>query len=453
MYIIISGAGEVGFSIAESLSRVGHEVTVIETREDVLERAKALDVKLINDNGARMEVLESAGVEKADFYFGLTDDDEANMLGCAIAHARKCRTIARINSLKYISRPISDKFSSIGIDVAISPKLVVADKIAKIIAIPALMNRTSIAKGKMVLAEAKVPPESSICNISLARIELSAGVLIGAIFRGVEVIIPHGRTIVRTDDRLVMVLDSPDKIPSIEKFIGNIPASDKKRTDRVMIIGASETAIHLAEKLVRNDIHITIIDRSLAKCERAAGRLKKATVIHGDPTDKILLLEEGLKNIDALVSMSKGEAFNILIALLAKVYNTPKVISLIDKTNLKPMIETVGIDLAVSEKKLAVEAILQEVEHLEILRTVTLHGGDLMVFETKVARKSVAVGKQVKGLRLPKGVLIVGLLRKGKTLTPNGDDVIKKGDRVIIFCFQEMMEQIDRMFRGKGLIL
>ena len=453
MYIIISGAGEVGYSIAESLSRVGHEVTVIEQNEDVLERVKALDVKFINDNGAKMEILEMAGIEKADFYFGLSDDDEANMLGCAIAHANNCKTIARINSLKYISEPISNKFSSIGIDIAISPKLVVADKIAKIIAIPALMNRTSMAKGKMVLAEAKVPPDSSICNISLERIALPKGFLVGAIFRGVEVIIPHGRTIIRKEDRLVMVLDSPDKIPAIEKFIGKIPSNDKKRTDRVMIIGASETAIHLAEKLVDNDIDITLIDKSLRKCEKAAGRLRKATVIHGDPTDKILLLEEGLKNIDALVSMSKDEAFNILIALLAKVYNTPKVISLIDKTTLKPMIETVGIDLAVSVKNLAVEAILQEVEHLEILRTVTLHGGDLMVFETKVARRSVAVRKQIKNIRLPKGVLIVGLLRKGKTLIPNGDDQIRKGDRVIIFCFQEMMERIDRMFRGKGLIL
>ena len=448
MYIIISGAGEVGCRIAESLSRVGHEVTVIEQDPVAIEACKgSLDVNLIHANGAKMEVLKAADIDKADFYFGLSDDDEANMLGCVIAKSNGCTTIARINSLKYISKPVSKKFSSIGVDIAVSPRLVVADKIAKIIMVPALVNRTSMAKGRMLLAETKVNSSAPICRNAILNADLPKGLMIGAVFRGAHVIIPQGKTVIRKGDHLVMVLDSPEKIKEIERFVGTIRRSNNN-SNSVMIMGASEMAINLAEKLEKGNVEVKIIDSRRDKCVKAAGRLKKTDVIHGDPMDKRLLLEEGLEKMNAVIPMTTSEEFNILIALLAKIYNTPKVISLLYRTALKSMVETVGIDFAASLKDLTAEAILKEVEQLDILLTVTLHGGELMVFETKVAKRSHATGKQIKNIRLPGGVLIVGIFRKGETLIPNGNDRIMKGDRVITFCFQEMMERVDRMFRG-----
>ena len=428
-------------------------MTVIESDANTIDACKgSLDVNLIHANGAKMEVLKAADIEKADFYFGLSDDDEANMLGCVIAKSKGCTTIARINSLKYISRPVSKKFSSIGVDIAISPKLVVADKIARIIMVPALVNRTSMAKGRMLLAEAKVNSHATICQNAILNAKLPDGLMIGAIFRGAHVIIPQGKTVIREGDHLVMVLDSPEKIKEIERLVGAVKSSDKI-SNSIMIMGASEMAVHLAAKLEKNNIKVTLIDPRRDKCVKAAGRLERTDVIHGDPMDKRLLLEEGLENMNAVISMTQSEEFNILIALLAKIYKTPKVISLLYRTSLKPMVETVGIDFAPSVKDLTAEAILKEVEQLDILLTVTLHGGELMVFETKVAKRSHAAGKQIKNIRLPSGVLIVGIFRKGKTLIPNGNDEIMKGDRVIIFCFQEMMERVDRMFRGKGLII
>ncbi|MDP7264289.1 MAG: Trk system potassium transporter TrkA [Candidatus Thermoplasmatota archaeon] len=453
MNIIISGAGEVGCLIAETLSRVGHEITVIEPDSTVVDNCRGLDSRLICGNGAKAEIIESAGARDADFYFGLSADDEANMLGCVIAKSMGCTTLARINSLKYISEPVSKKFAPIGIDIAISPKLVVADKIAKIIVIPALVNRTSMAKGKMMLVEAKVHTGSQICHNAILNTKLPKGLMIGAIFRGAHVIIPDGKTIIRKDDHLVMVIDSPDKMKNIERLMGEVHGKKRKRIERVMIVGANDMAVHLAKLLEEKDVRVTMIEKRKDKCLKAAGKLKKTVVIEGEPTDKKLLLEEGMENMDAVVAMTRSEEFNILIALFAKIYEIPKVMSLLYRTSLKPMMETVGIDFAASVKHLTIEAVLKEIEQLDILRTVTLHGGELMVFETKVAKRSRASGKKIKDIRLPRGVLIVGIFRKGKTLIPGGDDQVLKGDRVIIFCFQEMMEQINRLFRGKGLIL
>ncbi len=440
--------------MAATLSRVGHDVTVIEPDPKRLEELRvSLDARLMEGSGANMDHLAAAGAEGADFYFGLSDDDETNMLGSVMAKTRGCRTVARINSGKYIDTPVSRKLAEIGIDIAVSPKLVVAEKIAQVLLIPALVGRTSLAKGKMMLAEAKVRAGAPMCRNALLNTNLPRGIMVGAIFRGAHVIIPSGKTIIRENDHLVVALDSPKRLDELECFSGKAVGGSRRGPERVLIVGARHSSVQLARKLESKGVGVTLIDGSRAKCLKAAERLNRTTVVNGDPTDKKLLLEEGLERMDAVISMTPSEEFNILVALLARMYRIPKVVAVLHRTALKPMVETVGIDFAASVKHLAVEAVLKEVEQLDILRTVTLHGGELMVFETRVTKRSSATGKKIMNLKLPKGVLIVGIFRGGKTLIPGGDEVIMKGDRVIVFCFQEMMERMDRMFRGKGLIL
>ncbi len=453
MYIIISGAGDVGLSIAESLTRVGHDITIIEKKKVNVDRARALDVRIYHGDGGKMEVLDSAQIDMAEFYFGVTNDDEANMLGCVIAKSRGVKTIARLNNLSYINEPVSMKFSSIGIDIAVCPKLLVVEKIMNIISIPALMNRTAMAKGKMMLLEAKIDHSSSMCRKKLGEINLPKGILVGGIFRGIKVIIPEGKTRIKKGDRLLLVLDSPDKIHNIRKLVGRVEGNKGDRTDDVMIIGVGDMAIHLARRLERKNINVTLISDNIKRCKRAASILKDSVVINGDPTDKKLILEEGLKEMDAVVAMTRKEGINVLVSLLAKVYKIPKVISLINKTSMKGTLETIGIDLALSIDNLTVEALLREIGYLGILKTIPLYGGDVIVFETKVGKRSSVKGKKINKIKLPRGVLIIGVLRGGNTVIPGGDFKLEKRDRVLLFCYQEMMEQMDRYFKGKGLII
>lgn len=453
MYIIISGAGEIGYSIAESLSRVGHDITLIEKNPKVLDRAVSLDVQTMLGNGARMGVLERAHIDMADFYFALTDDDEANILGSVIAKSRGARTMALFNNLRYISEPISRKYESIGIDVAVCPSLLVVDKVKKIISIPALTNRTHIARGKMMVLEVKVQSYSPICDKTIMEIELQSGILIGTIFRGVRVIIPQGGTRVKEGDRLVIVLASPEKVSNVERMVGNVERSDKKKTGNVMVIGSGILATNLARTLEKICTGVTLVSENRERCRKVASILKRTVVINGDPTDKNMMLEEGLEEMDVVISLTSNEGLNVLVSLLAKAYNTPKVISLIKRSSMKPALETIGIDIPLSMKSLAVEALLREIGHLGILRTVPLHGGDVVVFETRIGKRSSLVDKYIKDVRLPKGILIVGILRDGKTSIPGGNFQLKWRDRALIFCYQEMQEEMDRYFRGKGLIL
>ena len=113
-------------------------------------------------------------------------------------------------------------------------------------------------------------------------------------------------------------------------------------TRNVLIIGAGEMAVQLALRLDSENVEVKIIARRREKCIRAAQRLKRTTVIHGDPADKKLLLEERLESMDAVIAMTPSEEFNILAALVARTYEIPKVTAVLYRNVLKPMVETVG---------------------------------------------------------------------------------------------------------------
>lgn len=103
MRILVVGDGKVGHTVAEQLTREGHDVVIIDKNEDVLQRCEdTLDVLCIRGNGANARTLLDAGVEKADFVVAATASDETNMLCCLIAKRLGARyTIARIRDPEY----------------------------------------------------------------------------------------------------------------------------------------------------------------------------------------------------------------------------------------------------------------------------------------------------------------------------------------------------------------
>ena len=100
MYIVIAGAGEVGNTIARSLSESGHNVAIIDRDKDACARAEVLDALVINGNAAAPAKLEEAYINSADILIAVTGSDEINMLSCAIAKSKGCKTLARINSTR-----------------------------------------------------------------------------------------------------------------------------------------------------------------------------------------------------------------------------------------------------------------------------------------------------------------------------------------------------------------
>src|SRR5690606_28191104 len=128
MKVIICGAGQVGYGIAERLSEEGNDVSVIDTSASLISRiTETLDVRGYVGHGAHPDVLAKAGADQADMLIAVTLYDEINIVACEVAHAlfNVPTKIARIRAQNYLLPEYSDLFSRdhMPIDVAISPEV------------------------------------------------------------------------------------------------------------------------------------------------------------------------------------------------------------------------------------------------------------------------------------------------------------------------------------------
>ncbi len=449
MYIVIAGAGDVGFTIARSLSEAGHNVAIIDSDKNACSRTESLDVLVINGNPASPAKLEEAYINSADIFIGVTGSDEINMLGCAIAKLKGCKTIARINDIEYIDEPIEiEKFRNLGIDTAICPDLVAAIKMSRILSIPSLIDLSIFANGKVKAYDTRIEPGAPVIGRQLKKCGLPQKCNVAAIFRDADVIIPRGSDIFAAYDRAVMVMSDLESIKLIEELFGHYEHVELKTIVRkVMIIGASRIGMHLAKTLQEQGLNVILIDESEEKCLFASEKLPKVLVVRGSGTDRELLLDEGISNVDAFLATTNKEETNILSCLLAKQQNAKRTIALVDRLSIKSMLEDVGIDLMISPRQVTVSTILKYVHRPGLLTVSILNQGEAQVVEYKVSEKSKLRQRPLKKIKFPKNTLVAAVVRNDKVLIPRGDFRIKLNDELILFTRTDAYQRLTKLIK------
>jgi trk system potassium uptake protein TrkA len=449
MYIVIAGAGDVGYTIARSLSEAGHNIAIIDQDKAACNRVETLDVLVINGNAASPTKLDEAYINSADLFIGVTGSDEINMLSCAIAKSRGCKTIAKINNLDYIDEPIeSEKFRKLGIDTAVCPELVAAIKMSRILSIPTLMDVSEFADGKVQVLDTRLEPGAPLVGRTLKKSNLPQKCNVAAIFRDSDVIIPRGSDIFLPHDRAVIVMSDLEPVGHLEKLFGH--HEEVKHDDvvkKVMIIGASRIGIHLAKTLQDLEMSVVLIDSSEEKCHLASEKLPKVLVIHGDGTNRELLLDEGITTVDAFLATTNKEETNILSCLLAKQHKAKRTIALVDRPGIKSTLEDVGVDLVVSPRLVTVSTILKYVHRPGLLSVSILNRGEAQVVEYKITEKSKLREKSLKRIKFPKHTLVGAVVRNEKVLIPRGDFQIKVNDKLILFARTDTFQRLEKLFR------
>ncbi len=442
MKVVILGAGEVGLKLAESIRRKGHDVLIIDKKKRACEKARALDVMVVNGNGARPELLNSLDIKTVDYFFAVTDDNETNLVACSIAKSAGCRTLARINGLEYISRPVTTKFSTIGVDYAVSPELIIARKIADIISLPSTMEKTEIMGGKVDVIVYRVLPKSRARGKRIASLRLPPNVNLGAIIRDDQILVPHGKNRLKEDDTLIVMTTELRSELMMRKLIGE----KKEAVKKVTIIGGTPIGINVAKILEERDIYIKLIDSSMKRARTAAEALESTEVVVGDAKDKQILFEEELFKADAIVAAYRSEELNVLITLLAKVYDVDKAVAVIRKLGLKSLIETVGIDMAASPELQTADTMLGLARRLEPLKAIPIYRGDLYLLEMRVSEDSKVLGKRISQCDLPEKSLIGAMIRKGRTIIPRGSETFQEDDLVLFFVLKTEIGRVEDMF-------
>jgi trk system potassium uptake protein TrkA len=447
VYVIVGGAGEVGYNVAKALREEGHEVAVIESRPDRLDRLQDLDVTTIQGNLASKTLLEGeARITECGLFIACSGDDEINMVAAALAKTYGCRTIARINDTEYLNVPTSNEYAKMGIDVAVCPEMVAAIRIKRMLNQPRLMDADVLAQGKVVIAEGRVKEGAFVVGKRLDEVEPPPGFHLFAIYRGEDVIIPKASVRLQAHDRMMMALTSVDVLKDVESYIGRArPLTQGREVRRVMVAGATRIGVQLARLLEQSKRDVVLVEKDPELCRAAGDRLQKTLVVQGDVTDRNVLIQENVDTFDAFIGATKVEEYNTLGALIAKQLGVPLTVVLINQPELKGILESLDIDLAVAPRLSTVGAILQQVHGgAEEVALQNVGGERLMVL--KVADNAPAVGQKIKSIPFPGGSTLVAIVRGEQVVLPRGEDTVEAGDTAIAFSAHLSAEALERLF-------
>jgi trk/ktr system potassium uptake protein len=446
--IIIVGAGEVGFHIAQKLSEENQEVFLIDKDPEKIKRITgALDVQAVLGSGTSPERLKASGIAEADILVAATDSDEANLIACLLARNLNpyIVKIARVRSHEYMLE--KDLFGKdvLGIDRIINPGLEMIESIRSLMMVPGASDVIDFVDGRVKLIALTIKPESPFVGRQLLSFKGAEGkVLVGAIVRGDQVFIPRGEDTIRAND-LVYFVVTGDELPRQLGFLD----LNHGEVKRVFIVGGGETGSALAAALDHTRMNVKLIDKDNRRCEVLAERLEKVIVIHGDGTDKDLLDEENIKNADYMVAITGDEESNVLISLLAKGMGVRKTISRLSKFSYIPLVSALGIDTVVSQRLSAIRAILQYIRRGKIISVAPLKGETAEAIEAEALETSAIVNIPLAEVRFPKGALVGALVRGAEIVIPRGDTVIKPKDRLIIFALQKVVPKLEKLLTVK----
>ena len=436
MNIIIVGCGKVGITLAKQLTDEGHDITVIDNKQERLEAAQSLDVQMLLGNGTSFKVQEEAGVSEADIFIAVTDQDEVNLLSCLVAgRASGCKTVARVRSPQYYEE-IGYIRQCMGTSLIINPEYATAVEIDHLIRIPSAMEVDTFAKGRVELLKMQVPDGSVLEGMSVPTFSMTFNrqILICIIERGRECIIPNGQTVIAAGDMLYVILQH-----QVAKKFCETSGFPFRPLRNTMIVGGGTIAYYLAKKLINNGMGVKIIEKNEKRCEALSEMLPRATIVYGDATDHDMLLEEGLPGMDAFVALTSIDEENVFLTLYAN-QKAPKAkkITKNSRIDLRDIALDLPVGSMVSPKEITAEYISrfvrsqQNAYSSEIEAVYRLADGRVEALEFQLKEESAVTGTTLMDLPIKKGVLICCIVRNDKVITPAGHDTMEKGDTVVV---------------------
>jgi len=452
MNIIICGAGRVGFSICNQLSKQGHSVTVIDKN--------GIDIQKINDTqnakgivgiATYPSVLEKADAKNADMIIAVTRNDETNMIVCQIAHSlfKIPRKIARIRSKEFLKPIWKGLFTkeNLPIDIIISPEFEVAKSLYRKLEAPGAIDNIPFADDLVRLLEIQIDEKCPIVNTALSKLsdifsDLDANVL-GVLRNDKFLILKKSDKLIK-DDKAYILTNSKQVDRTLSIF-----GKDEKFAKTILIIGAGNIGLDLAKILEENENspRIKIIEKNSERAEFIANELNEAIVIKGDGLDENLLKEINIEEIDTVLSLTDDDEVNIMSALLSKKKGIKRTISIANSSNYALLQSSLKLDDIVDPRMTTVSTILKHVHKGKIESVYTLDNGDYEVIEAKILESSELLNISLTKADIPEGIKI-GLIVRGKeVIVPKKDTVFSLNDKVILLSSRENLSKVESLFK------
>ena len=452
MRIIIVGGGKVGHTLAEHLIEEGHEITIIDRSEVVIQRSMdELDALTIQGSGVSAGTLTEAGVQQADIVIAVTISDEINMLCSLLAKRLGAQfTISRIRDPEYM-KSLSFLKKELWIDYAINPERNTALEISRILRYPFSGGVETFARGQVEMMDFRLGPEDGLIGIRLQDMEKRRPdlprVLYCLVERNHEALIPKGDFVFEEHDRVFVASD-------IKTITGYFRALGKntERVHKVMIMGGGRIAYYLTQMLLEMKAHVSIIEIDPERARVISEAFPAANVILGDGTDKELLLSEDIGTYDAFITLTGRDEENIMAGLCARQNNVRKAIVKSNRDHYADMLTALGIDSILSPRLVTANTILRAVRTRmnaeaaqAVQRMYRLMDGDAEALEFIVHKDDPFIHKPLKDLRFRPNALLAVIVRGSQVQVPGGNSTLEPEDRVIVITLNSGVTALDEV--------
>ena len=446
MDIIIAGAGGIGFHLAQLLASANQDIKLIDVDEEVLQyAADHLDVFTVRGDASSIDVLRSAGVASCQLFIATTTHESTNLLTAILAKKLGARrTIARVNNPEYIEERQMENFREVGIDELFSPLLLAAEEIQTLIHQVSATDVFNFEDGKISILGFTVDNSSVLNGKSFDEFKADLPdhmVKPIAILRHTETLRPSGSTRIRASDHIYLATNLQN-IDRLNAYIGKT----LRKVKRLMIVGGGRLALQTA-RLLEHEFSISVVAGKEATCKRFIEQLDNALVLQGKPDNIELLLEEGLKNMDAFIALTPNSETNIITSLTAERFGVYKTIAHVDNVAYTHISQQIGVDTLINQKLIAANNIFRYFRKGKVEAIKSLQGVEGEIIEFNIAKNNTVTAKPIGELRLPEKAVVAGVVRQEAGLIVGDNFQLQLGDKVIIFAPPSCIESVANTFR------
>ncbi len=445
MNIVIAGAGDMGYHLAQQLSFENKDITMIDLDKDVLDNVSShLDVMTIVGDATSLEILKGANVKDANMFMAVTTSEKTNLLAATLAKQLGAkRVIARVRNHDYLAAENEVYFQNIGIDNIISPTMLCSGEIYNMIKNSTFTDVFEFGGGKLNVVGITLDQFNNLVNRRIADMSLDPlfeDIRIIAIVRDQMTIIPRGSTIIRNNDHVFFV-SHKKAVESIIDLLGQKKVSIKN----VMIIGGDDMAYTTALRL-EEEYRITLVHKEKERCKWLSERLNNTLVINGDYRNIDLLIEEGLEQMEAFISLTDSSETNIITSLSAKNHGVYKTIAHVDTREYIHISHSIGVDSLINKRLVAANQITRYLKKGTVESVSGIYGVDAEFIQYVITKNNRVTKKNLKDLHFPDTAIVAGVIRGEEVFIPDGDFTLNVDDKAIVLALPAAKAALEKLF-------
>ena len=452
MKVIICGAGQVGYGIAEQLSREDNEVSVIDTSAALIAAiTETLDVRGYVGHGAHPDMLAKAGADQADMIIAVTLYDEINIVACEVAHALFSvpTKVARIRDQSYLQPEYGDLFSreNMSIDVTISPEIEVGKMVLRRIAFPGATDVVRFADDNVFMLAIECMEDCPVINTPLQQLshlfpDLIATVV--GVYRNGNLKAVDSSEQLRTGDLAYVICQRQHARRTLGLF-----GHDEKEAARIVIAGGGNIGQYVARCIedVQPKTRVKIIEADRDRAIAASEKLNSTIVLNGSVLDQKILNQADIQDADLIVTLTNNDQTNILGAVMAKQLGCKSNLALLNGPSFHDVAKSLGLDAYINPRAVTISRVLQHVRKGRIRSVYAVQRGNGEIIEAEALDTSPLVGQALRDMELPDGVRIGVIYRDKTVIRPDGSTKIKAKDRVILFASSDAVREVEQLFR------